>query len=270
MVVAARVGVVDVSGCTFYGNTATEDAGGLLVTQGSTVRASDSIFWENRDTFNKVGESQVKGVKPRFTCIQNMLVPRPGENPPQASNFPGCIDQDPGFVDVDGPDDIPGTPDDDFRLAAASSPCLDAADPASTPSGLDRDGNPRVLDGDLNGGMRMDMGAHERTNVRLAVSVASRPGAYDVEIVTTGRSGLLVLLAIGSPGAELSLAPLGSIFVDLTRPFTLLPLGLVPTRTPISIPASVVPPGGLDFALQAAAFGGVGGNVSNPVRLRIP
>jgi hypothetical protein len=55
----------------------------------------------------------------------------------------GNIDADPLFVDPDGPDDIPKTLDDDFRLSPGS-PCIDAADSTAVPpdaADLDGDGD---------------------------------------------------------------------------------------------------------------------------------
>ncbi|MGB2864176.1 MAG: right-handed parallel beta-helix repeat-containing protein, partial [Sedimentisphaerales bacterium] len=68
----------------------------------------------------------------------------------------GNIDADPLFADPNGPDNIPGTEDDDLRLAP-SSPCVDAGDPnyAPGPNKKDLDGNPRIVSG------RVDMGAYE-------------------------------------------------------------------------------------------------------------
>ena len=68
----------------------------------------------------------------------------------------GNIDADPLFADPNGPDDIPGTEDDDQRLAPLS-PCIDSGDPnyISEPNGTDFWGNPRVVGG------RVDMGAYE-------------------------------------------------------------------------------------------------------------
>jgi len=68
----------------------------------------------------------------------------------------GNIDEDPLFADPNGPDNIPGTEDDDLRLAP-SSPSVDAGDPSyvSGPNETDLDGNPRVVSG------RIDMGAYE-------------------------------------------------------------------------------------------------------------
>ena len=60
------------------------------------------------------------------------------------------------FVDPFGPDGIPGTNDDNLRLAA-NSPAIDAGDPAFVPdaSETDFDGHPRMRCG------RVDMGAFE-------------------------------------------------------------------------------------------------------------
>jgi len=68
----------------------------------------------------------------------------------------GNIDADPLFVDPNGPDNVPGTEDDDLRLVPLS-PCIDSGDPncMSEPNGTDFGGNPRVVGG------RVDMGAYE-------------------------------------------------------------------------------------------------------------
>ncbi|MCA9293343.1 MAG: right-handed parallel beta-helix repeat-containing protein [Phycisphaerales bacterium] len=63
--------------------------------------------------------------------------------------YPGAgnIDADPLFVDADGPDNIPGTLDDDLRLRPGS-PCIDAGDNTAVPLGvlIDLAGNPRFVD----------------------------------------------------------------------------------------------------------------------------
>jgi len=83
---------------------------------------------------------------------------------------PGNIDADPLFVDADGPDDIPGTEDDNLRLSPGS-PAIDAADNTVVPEGVvtDLDGNPRFVDdpdtpdtGNPDGtNSIVDMGAYE-------------------------------------------------------------------------------------------------------------
>jgi predicted outer membrane repeat protein len=70
----------------------------------------------------------------------------------------GNIDDDPLFIDPNGPDRIPGTADDEagyFHLRG-HSPCINAGDPAVSSRGrVDVDGQPRVAYG------RVDMGADE-------------------------------------------------------------------------------------------------------------
>jgi len=80
----------------------------------------------------------------------------------------GNIDADPLFTDPNGPDDIPGTEDDDLRLAP-SSPCVDAGDPNYVPGPNEKDinGNPRVASG------RVDMGAYESQGIIYVDNQAS-------------------------------------------------------------------------------------------------
>jgi hypothetical protein len=74
----------------------------------------------------------------------------------------GNIDADPRFVDPDGPDEVPGTPDDSFRLQAGS-PCIEAGLSHIVPAEVvaDLGGSARIVDGDDDGDPAVDMGAHE-------------------------------------------------------------------------------------------------------------
>ncbi len=74
-----------------------------------------------------------------------------------------AIDSDPLFVQRDGPDGTRGTVDDNVRLTAAS-PALDAGDNGDAPTGplLDLDRSIRIIDGDHDSGITVDMGAFER------------------------------------------------------------------------------------------------------------
>ncbi len=80
----------------------------------------------------------------------------------------GNIDAAPGFRDIDGPDDMLATEDDDLRLTPAS-PCIDAGDNTAVPADIetDFDGNPRFIEvpetPDTGNGTLpiVDMGAYE-------------------------------------------------------------------------------------------------------------
>jgi hypothetical protein len=65
----------------------------------------------------------------------------------------GNINADPMFLDPDGPDNVPGTEDDDLHLKSAS-PCIDIGTAAGAPD-TDIEGKPRPL------GTGYDMGAFE-------------------------------------------------------------------------------------------------------------
>lgn len=94
------------------------------------------------------------------SCVMNMLVGEPGEDPPDPAHFPGSIDLDPQFVN-------PGLGD--FNLLA-SSPCIDAADNTAFPAGTTTDfeglarfvDDPAVMDTGVGSGPIADMGPSER------------------------------------------------------------------------------------------------------------
>lgn len=143
-------------GCVVYGGDA-DNVGGASV-EGGLV--SGCVFWANTDDKGDIGISQVKADEIRYSCVQNMLVPEPGEDPPDPNDFPGCIDADPLFVDP-----LSG----DYR-PAAGSPLIDAGENPAWPAGVTTDfgGAPRFVDDPLtpDSGVGpapvVDMGPHER------------------------------------------------------------------------------------------------------------
>lgn len=149
----------------------------------------------------------------------------------------------------------------DFSLAAGS-PAIDSADPTRRAARLDISGSPRTQDGDLDGGMRLDRGAHEFTNIRLAVAgdlIAN--GKLSVSI--TGTAALPSALFIGSPIDPIVADPIGVLFFSLTGPWILLPWGPIPTTADIPLPAQLPP--NMLLCFQSFCFNGRGFNLSNCV-----
>ena len=127
--------------CTFANNSAPE--GNALAFNGgqSIVELRNCILWDDITAMWINDSSKINAL------YSNISGGWPGE---------GNIDLDPMFVDADGPDNIPGTADDNLRLAS-SSPCVDSGDPlyVSGPDETDFDGNQRITSGHI------DMGAYE-------------------------------------------------------------------------------------------------------------
>ncbi|MCH8824301.1 MAG: hypothetical protein IH984_12450 [Planctomycetes bacterium] len=124
----------NVTNCTFEGNLAVIDNGGAMYNSFSAFpTVNNSIFWFN--TGGEIVDHDTAVTVVRFSNVSGGFV---GE---------GNVDADPMFVDADGPDDIPGTDDDNLRLLPGS-PCTDAADNTAVPGGItqDLDGNPRFVD----------------------------------------------------------------------------------------------------------------------------
>ncbi len=163
-----------VTNCTFWGNVSSGLGGGIYATAsygGSEVFVSNCILWGNSP--NSMSSVPLSETTVNYSDVQ-------GGWPGAGSNN---IDADPLFVDADGPDNVPGTEDDNLRLSPGS-PCIDAADNTAVspdtadldndgdtaePIPFDLDGNPRFVDdpdtpdtGNPDGiNPLVDMGAYE-------------------------------------------------------------------------------------------------------------
>ena len=128
--------------CTLAGNSAIQGGGGIYNFY-NFMTLSNSVVWSN--TPNQI---EVYGYPPPVVTYSNIQGGYEGI---------GNIDSDPLFVDIDGPDDILGTADDDLRLSAGS-PCIDAGDNSAVPQDtqdLDGDGDvDEPLPYDLDGNVR--------------------------------------------------------------------------------------------------------------------
>jgi parallel beta-helix repeat protein/predicted outer membrane repeat protein len=155
-----------VTNCTFTENSAPKGTSIAFNSRDQRGRSTAGliacIIWDGAEAFWINDRS---GIAISYSNIQGGW---PGE---------GNIDSDPLFVDADGPDHIPGTQDDDFRLAPLS-PCIDAGDPsyAPEPNKKDLDGNPRIVGG------RVDVGTYEfRGIIYVGSDVSDNPFRYGTE-----------------------------------------------------------------------------------------
>lgn len=124
--------------CTFSANSAGSVGGGIINFTGDSPTVLNCILWGNSDVGGSDESAQMHGGSPTvtYTCVQGLDT---------FSGGTGNIGNDPCFVDVNGPDDIIGTEDDNLRLSYGS-PCIDTGHPG-----------PQYQDPD---GTRNDMGAY--------------------------------------------------------------------------------------------------------------
>jgi len=165
--IACADGNSTVTNCTFAQNTADFKGGGIFCGVGSDVRVYNSILWDNTADFG----NQFYNSGGIFVADSSVLPGYLGS---------GCINEDPLFVDANGPDTITGTEDDNLRLKA-DSPCIDVGD-ANYPDPnypTDLDGRDRTVDGDCNDTDIVDMGAFEFTSAYYS----DFDGDCDVEFI---------------------------------------------------------------------------------------
>ncbi|MHC4697392.1 MAG: right-handed parallel beta-helix repeat-containing protein, partial [Planctomycetota bacterium] len=152
---------------TFSQNTASVSGGGLGIHGSASATVVNSIFWNNSDAGGTDESAQIHNngtLLVDYSCIQGLTGGLGGI---------GNISDDPQFVDADGNDNTPGTPDDDLRLSAQSL-SIDAGDTASLP----QDDYDLDDDGDTLEDLPIDLGG----NPRVANSSVDQ-GAYEYKLV---------------------------------------------------------------------------------------
>lgn len=128
-------GSLDPVNCAFSANSA--DSGGGLYSASGALALANCVLWGNSDGDGVDEDAQVRAAGGslviNYSCVQGWTGQLGGT---------GNFGTDPLLVAPDGPDETPGTEDDDLRLQSGS-PCIDAADNDAV-----SDNDPVDLDGD--------------------------------------------------------------------------------------------------------------------------
>ncbi|CAG1007088.1 hypothetical protein PHYC_03390 [Phycisphaerales bacterium] len=163
-------GTLTILNSTIANNSAREGAG-INTYYSLEVLLRNSIVWGNVATGEDVEplKRQMRGtIAARYSCVQDLFTPVPGEDPPDPANFPGCIDADPLPMNAAAGN---------FRLQAASV-CIDAGSNADLPPGVveDADGHDRAVRGLPGPGDGVtDMGAFEFGAAACAPTITLHP-----------------------------------------------------------------------------------------------
>jgi len=135
--------------CTIIANTSNY-GGGISNFDNSDPIIANCILWDNTAT----GGAQIYNHD--ATCSATVTYSDVEGDWPGAGNF----DADPVFIDANGPDNIVGTGDDNLHLSHGS-PCIDIGNNSVVANNLDIENRLRLVDGDCNGTVTVDMGAYE-------------------------------------------------------------------------------------------------------------
>ncbi|MBI4719132.1 MAG: hypothetical protein HY763_15130 [Planctomycetes bacterium] len=177
--------------CTFATNGTDGQTGGGIAGNSNADNTSmlaviNSILWRNTAGFNgrQIAVLDPEAINPGTCTVavsySDVQGGQLGIRMPNPAAYPGNtlvwetntnLDADPLFTDADGADDVAGTPDDCLRLVGAS-PCVDAGSNEDVPSdaATDLDGNPRIVDGDGDSSVVVDMGAYESNPLETPLS----------------------------------------------------------------------------------------------------
>ncbi len=191
--------------CTITGNDTNRLGGGVHVRTSDPVLVG-CILWGNTHDGPAGQAAQIhvdesSGPAVDYSCVEGLVGDLGGA---------GNIDLDPAFADPIGPDGVPGTEDDDLRLAAGS-PCIDAGDNDAVPGEVTTDaaGFPRRVDDpgtvDTGNGVApiIDMGAHEFQ--------PGCPADLNGDGIVGFADVLTILAAWGDPGGDADLDASGTV-----------------------------------------------------------
>lgn len=205
--------LVRITNCTITGNHAEPDMSAGLQLKNSSPTVTNCIFWDNSgDEIARHPQHPGDPSDPDVTYC-DVQGGWPGE---------GNIDADPLFADPAGGD---------YRLLGPS-PCIDTGDNAAVPPDVttDLDGNPRMLDGDLDDVAVVDMGAYELLLIKVPVDI--KPGSCPNPLNTKSK-GVLPVAILGTEDFDIGM-------IDVT---CIRLIGVAPVRSAYEDVATPVAPG---------------------------
>lgn len=191
------------------------------------------LFWQNT-----VSLMHVTGTELHTLAAVNAL-------PYASANVAG----DPSFVGAA-----------DYRLLAGS-PAIDRGTAAPLDGRLEWSGNPRTLDGDLDGSMLPDIGAVEYGAAVLSATGSAVAGGQ-LTVQLTGAPGLVGFLGALLPDAPVLLPPFGALHGNSP---VVVALGPLPSSVSLPLPPGLV----ADVVLQGFALGSSGASLTNPLAFAI-
>ncbi|MGB0716229.1 MAG: right-handed parallel beta-helix repeat-containing protein [Phycisphaerae bacterium] len=158
---------------------------GLWLQSRNPLTLENSVIWNNQGDSDSSLDEQIY-INDAPLVIENSCV--------QFLNnlTGGNINTAPQFVDADGPDDLAGTADDDYRLSAISnvdvSPCVDAGNDSTIPADtIDADD-----DGDVDEPLPLDVNGNARQVALLPGTPIGQSvdiGAYEVQTLFATNAG---------------------------------------------------------------------------------
>ncbi len=154
-------------------------------------------------------------------------------------------------------------------LFANRSPLVDAGQSLSALPAIDLEGNGRILDGNLDGRLGVDIGPVELSATHIEIAGLPKPGARLVVTIASQQPKLPTIMAIGTGPAKKGIlfVPWGLFRIDATRFLLFTPWGKTGSMSALQVPRTL--PSGTSVSFQNLAFGGRSANFSNLYDLRI-